>query len=221
MKKSKLQRCILTCLGSYSMRVRVIPGLSDSKAYGYSTCLPFARRSDGPWRFNDHEEAVKWVLGPGVLLQWSNCTAVIAKKPQLRGTWVVQVVKCPTLDLGSGQDLMVREFECPYRALCWGCGAWLGFCLSFSLCPSPACALYLSKKKKKTKKKQKQKTWLKGTKSCQILRISPSWKQEGQEGPGLPREWRLPWTLWHAVREWLGNQFRVGPGKPRGRDRQA
>ena len=34
-----------------------------------------------------------------------------------RGTWVAQLVKCPTLGFGSGHDLKVWELE-PYIGLC-------------------------------------------------------------------------------------------------------
>ena len=34
-----------------------------------------------------------------------------------RGAWVAQLVEHPTLDLGSGHDFMVREFE-PGIGLC-------------------------------------------------------------------------------------------------------
>jgi len=47
------------------------------------------------------------------------------------GAWVAQLVKHPTLDFSSGQDLRVMRLQ-----------AWLGVCLRFSLslsfCPSPA-----------------------------------------------------------------------------------
>ena len=53
------------------------------------------------------------------------------------GTWVAQLVKRPTLDLGSGHDLTVREFEpCAVHAE----PAWDP--LSFSL--GPALSLSLS-----------------------------------------------------------------------------
>ena len=52
----------------------------------------------------------------------------------LRGTWVAQLVKGPTLDFGSGHDLMVRVIE-PHVSLCARCGACLEF--SFSFCLSP------------------------------------------------------------------------------------
>ena len=32
-------------------------------------------------------------------------------KITMRGTWVVQSAKCPTLDFGSAHDLTVHEFE--------------------------------------------------------------------------------------------------------------
>ena len=53
---------------------------------------------------------------------------------------MAQLVKCLTLDFGSGQDLTVCEFE-PYVGLCADSvePAWD----SFVFCPSPACALSL------------------------------------------------------------------------------
>ena len=43
----------------------------------------------------------------------------IAKNEDLRGSWVVQSVKHPTLDFGSGHNLMVHEFEFePHVGLC-------------------------------------------------------------------------------------------------------
>ena len=53
-----------------------------------------------------------------------------------------QLIKGLTLDFSSGHDLMVHEIE-PHVRLCAECGACLGFSLSVSLCPSPACALSL------------------------------------------------------------------------------
>ena len=50
-------------------------------------------------------------------------------------------------DFGSGHDLMVWGFE-PRVGLCADSsepGARFGFCVSFSLCPSPTCALSLSR----------------------------------------------------------------------------
>ena len=66
------------------------------------------------------------------------------------GTWVAHLVNCPTIDFGSGHDLMVFEIE-PHTWLCADSAdpAWD----SFSLCPSPAhtcvhsCALSLSQNK--------------------------------------------------------------------------
>ena len=53
-------------------------------------------------------------------------------------------------DFGSGHDLAVREFE-PRVGLCADSsepGACFGFCVSLSLCPSPARALSLFPKNK-------------------------------------------------------------------------
>ena len=66
----------------------------------------------------------------------------------MRGTWLAQWVKRPTsaqVFCGSGHNLMVREFE-PHVGLCadsWEPGACFRFCVSLSLCPTPACALSL------------------------------------------------------------------------------
>ena len=73
---------------------------------------------------------------------------------------MAQWVKRPTLDLGSGHDLMVRESE-PCVGLCADSpelGACFGFCVALSL-PSPAraCTLSLSLKNKQTFKKKKDK----------------------------------------------------------------
>ena len=48
------------------------------------------------------------------MLELSNRNSTIVR---MRGAWVAQSVKCPTLDLGSGHDLMVSEFE-PRTGLC-------------------------------------------------------------------------------------------------------
>ena len=61
-------------------------------------------------------------------------------KPGAPG-WLSQL----SVQLGSGHDLMVREFE-PHVGLCADSlepGACFGLCVSFSLCPSPTCALSL------------------------------------------------------------------------------
>ena len=61
-----------------------------------------------------------------------------------RDTWVAQSVKHPTLDFGSGYDLMVREFE-PHLELCADSvdPAWDSLSLS---APLPlTCSLCLSK----------------------------------------------------------------------------
>ena len=59
-------------------------------------------------------------------------------------------------DVGSGHDLAVHGFE-PRVRLCADSsepGALLGFCVSLSLCPSPAHALSLSVSKINVKKKK-------------------------------------------------------------------
>ena len=58
------------------------------------------------------------------------------------GTWVAQLVKRPTLDFGSGYDLMVWEFE-PCIGLRAGSVEPAWDSLSLSLCPS--CALSQNK----------------------------------------------------------------------------
>ena len=63
--------------------------------------------------------------------------------------WVAQLVKHLSLDFGSGHDPVVCEME-PHNRLCADSvdGAYLGFSLPLTLCPSPthahACALSLS-----------------------------------------------------------------------------
>ena len=56
------------------------------------------------------------------------------KKALMRGTWVAQSVKRPTLDFGPGQDLTVREFK-PLIELCTDSTepAWDSLSLSLSL----------------------------------------------------------------------------------------
>ena len=66
----------------------------------------------------------------------------------LQGTWVAQSVKHLTLDVGSGCDHTVCEFE-PCIRLCADSsepGACFRFCVSLSLCPSPTRAPSLSQK---------------------------------------------------------------------------
>ena len=53
---------------------------------------------------------------------------------QKRGAWVTWPGECPTLDLGSGQDLMVWENK--LRS---------GFSFSLSLCPSPVLSVFQNK----------------------------------------------------------------------------
>ena len=63
-----------------------------------------------------------------------------------RGAWVAQLVKHPTLDFNSGQDLIVHESE-PCARLCADSveSAWDSFSSSLCLCPSSTHILALSK----------------------------------------------------------------------------
>ena len=75
----------------------------------------------------------------------------------MRGAWVAQS------DFGSGHDLAVCEFE-PRIWLCADSsepGACFRFCVSLSLCPSPAHALSLSISKINTKNKTRQRKLMK------------------------------------------------------------
>ena len=63
-----------------------------------------------------------------------------------RGTWVAQSVKHPTLNLGSGGDLMVCEFE-PHVKLCADGAEPAWDSLSLFLCPSPTCTCSHAQKK--------------------------------------------------------------------------
>ena len=64
-----------------------------------------------------------------------------------RDAWVAQSVKCPTLDVGSGHDLMVVGLSPMWgSALSWE-SAWDSVCLSLypSVPPLKACTHSLSK----------------------------------------------------------------------------
>ena len=65
-------------------------------------------------------------------------------KQRCGATWVAQSVKHPTLDSGSGHDLVVHDFQ-PHSELCPGSmePAWDTLSPP-SLCPSPARTLSLS-----------------------------------------------------------------------------
>ena len=65
----------------------------------------------------------------------------------LRGKWVAQSVKHPTLGFGSGHDLTVSWVRAPHQALHWQCGGRLGFSLSHCPCPSPTCTVSVSQNK--------------------------------------------------------------------------
>ena len=63
-----------------------------------------------------------------------------------RGAWVAQLVKCPTLDSGSGHDLAVCEIKpCVGLSADVAEPAWESLSPSLSI-PSPACAHALSLK---------------------------------------------------------------------------
>ena len=67
---------------------------------------------------------------------------ILRDRKSPRGTWVVQLAKCPTLDFSSGHDLTVREFE-PRVGLCAGSvePAWDYLSPSPSACASPSLSL--------------------------------------------------------------------------------
>jgi len=64
-----------------------------------------------------------------------------------KGSWVAQVVKCPTLDFGSVHDLGVMRSRAPHQAPCW---TWsLLEILSLSLFPpAPLPSLFKKEKQK-------------------------------------------------------------------------
>ena len=64
------------------------------------------------------------------------------KKPMCQGAWVAQMVKCPTLDFGSGHDLTLHEIE-PWVWLCTNSTEPAWVFLSLSFCPYPTCSLSL------------------------------------------------------------------------------
>ena len=86
---------------------------------------------------------------PDLLMEkylWWPCYREEVKRGFSRGSWVVQLAERPTLDVSSGHDLTVREFE-PRVGLCADSsqpGACFRFCVSLSLWPSPVHALFLS-----------------------------------------------------------------------------
>ena len=77
------------------------------------------------------------------------------KRPEVRGAWLAQSLKQPTLDFGSGRDLTVREFE-PHIGLCAHSVSLLGIlCLPVSL-PLPASLSLALKMNKSTEKKKEE-----------------------------------------------------------------
>ena len=63
-----------------------------------------------------------------------------------KGTWVVQSVKPPTLDFGSGHDLMVHEIA-PHMCLCNDSEEPAWYSLYPSLCLSLSHPLFLFQNK--------------------------------------------------------------------------
>ena len=82
---------------------------------------------------------------------------------------MVQLVKCPILDFGSGHDLTVLEFK-PCIGLCIDSAEPAWDSLSHSPCPSPACALSASLKINNKHEKKTQKMG-------QQVGPHPSWQQ--------------------------------------------
>ena len=77
----------------------------------------------------------------------------LCKEWPLRNSWMAQSVEYPTLDFGSGHDLMVHGIK-PHQALCQALSV-SEFSLSPSLCPSLTCACSFSLKINKLRKKKK------------------------------------------------------------------
>ena len=98
------------------------------------------------------------VLIPQIMQNRSVAFPVGNLKDTLRGAWVAQLVKCPTL--ASGHDLAVREFE-PHVGLCADSSepaACFGFCVWLSL-PLPClCSVSVPEINKLKKKKLKRDT---------------------------------------------------------------
>ena len=94
------------------------------------------------------------------------------KNVSARGAWVAQSVK--RLTLGSGHDLAVSEFESRVGVCADSSepGACFRFCVSLSLCPSPARALSLSKMSITAK-------WLATAKMIHSAKMIHQWKQRG------------------------------------------
>ena len=78
-------------------------------------------------------------------IQEGGLSSVIKKRLQEPGAWVAQPVEHPTLDFGSGHDLIVHKFE-PQVELCTDSVKPAWDSLSPSLCFSPAHTLSLAQK---------------------------------------------------------------------------
>ena len=98
------------------------------------------------------------------------------KEQPNRGTWLVQSVRCPTLDFGSGHGLKVMRLN-PMSWLCTGLGARLRFSLSFS---SSLLLHSLSKTSKQHKPLQKLEEqgqfyyWIHFTLQCDVPHRQPT-----------------------------------------------
>ena len=76
-----------------------------------------------------------WTRPQGPNSTWK----VLFLKTKSRGTWAAQVVKCLTLDLGSGQDLTICGIKARVRLCADSAGsAWDSVSLSLSLFPAHA-----------------------------------------------------------------------------------
>ena len=78
----------------------------------------------------------------------AGCNVTVYTRSGYGGAWVAQLVKRPTLDFGSGHDLMAHEIE-PHVGLCADSEepAWdsLSLSLSLSLCSFPTLSLSQNK----------------------------------------------------------------------------
>ena len=70
------------------------------------------------------------------MMMWFFSKVLFLKRKGYCGTWVAQLVKCLTPDLGSGHDLTVHEFK-PCIGLCADSMKPAWDSLSPSLCSSP------------------------------------------------------------------------------------
>ena len=143
----------------------MVHGQRRMASLGQLVVIWAAHHPQGPagWEERTHilcEEEGFSFFGQGQGSTWSqllltdlpqNTESSLTPEPRLdatrrlgRGAWGCSV-GCAS-DFSSGHDLVVHEFE-PRVGLCADSsepGACFGFCVSLSLCPSPALALSLS-----------------------------------------------------------------------------